>query len=277
MHGIGEFAHMAKVSVRTLRHYDEIGLLEPARVDPSSGYRSYAAAQLSDLHRILALKDAGLSLSEIRVALGEDSDAVVAMLRERLIESEAALDAERQRTERLRARLKLMTGEHPMATSAANPLDFDASIVVKPVDGHRLASATETASDFEADFGPIFGRLYPIIYGELARLGIVPGEPTVAFYDQLDDGQVLIAAGVPIPTDAVVDSDLIVVTELDRAERAATLVHRGSMATIDQSYLALDQWISDAGERPAGYSREIYHACPPNPDEWVTELQFVLA
>ena len=277
MHGIGEFAHMAKVSVRTLRHYDDIGLLEPARVDPSSGYRSYEAAQLADLHRILALKDAGLTLTEIRAALDDDADSVVAMLRERLMQSEAALDAERQRTERLRARLNLMSGEHPMADAAALPTNYDASIVVKPVDAHRLATASETAPDFEADFGPIFGRLYPVIYGELARLGIVPGEPTVAFYDQLDDGQVLIAAGVPIPADATVDSDLITVTELASAPRAATLVHRGSMATVDQTYLALDQWIADAGERPAGYSREIYHACPPDQNDWVTELQFVLA
>ena len=82
MHGIGEFAHMAKVSVRTLRHYDDIGLLEPARIEPSSGYRSYESVQLADLHRILALKDAGLSLTEIRVALDEDADTVVTMLRE---------------------------------------------------------------------------------------------------------------------------------------------------------------------------------------------------
>ena len=277
MHGIGEFASMAKVSGRTLRHYDDIGLLEPAWIDPSSGYRSYESAQLADLHRILALKDAGLSLSEIRVALEANADAVVAMLRERLVESEAALETERQRTERLRARLKLMSGEHPMPETTTNPINYDASIVVKPADGHRLASASATAPDFEADFGPIFGGLYPIIYGELARLGIIPGEPTVAFYDQLDDGKVLIAAGVPIAAAAEIESDLITVTELPAAARAATLVHRGSMATIEQTYLALDQWMADAGERPVGYSREIYHACPPDQDDWVTELQFVLA
>ena len=277
MHGIGEFAHMAKVSVRTLRHYDDIGLLEPAQIDPSSGYRSYESAQLADIHRILALKDAGLSLTEIRVALDEDADAVVAMLRERLVESEAALDAERQRTDRLRARLKLMSGDHPMAETAATPTNPDAAIVVKPLDAYLVAAASETAPDFEAEFAPIFARLYPLIYGELARLEIVPGGPTVAFYEPTDDGQVKIWAGVPIAADAAIDSDCVSRVEMPSAERGATLVHHGPMATVDQSYMTLDRWIADAGEAPAGFAREVYHACPPNQDDWVTELQFVLA
>ena len=277
MHGIGEFAHMAKVSVRTLRHYDDIGLLESARIAPSSGYRSYESVQLADLHRILALKDAGLSLTEIRVALDEDADTVVSMLRERLVESEAALDAERQRTDRLRARLKLMTGEHTMADQVAEPTTLDASIVVKPLEARGVAAASETVADFEVDFAPIFGRLYPMIYGELGRLGIVPGSPTVAFYRPTDDGQLEIWAGVTIAANTTIDSDVITLVELPAADRAATLVHHGPMTTVDQSYLALDRWIGDAGEVAAGYSREIYHACPPSQDDWVTELQFVLA
>jgi hypothetical protein len=46
MFSIGEFARLGGVSVRTLRHYDEIGLLRPATVDPDTGYRGYAAGQL---------------------------------------------------------------------------------------------------------------------------------------------------------------------------------------------------------------------------------------
>jgi DNA-binding transcriptional MerR regulator len=62
MFSIGEFARLGTVSVRTLRHYDEIGLLEPAKVDPETGYRSYSASQLGQLNRIIALKNLGSSL-----------------------------------------------------------------------------------------------------------------------------------------------------------------------------------------------------------------------
>jgi DNA-binding transcriptional MerR regulator len=69
---IGEFAHLGQVTVRTLRYYDEIGLLSPAHVDPWTGYRYYLQDQLSRLHRILTLKDLGLSLEQIGPLLDDD-------------------------------------------------------------------------------------------------------------------------------------------------------------------------------------------------------------
>ena len=66
MFTIGEFARLGGVSVRTLRHYDEIGLLRPATVDPDTGYRGYSADQLGRLNRIIALKELGLSLTQAR-------------------------------------------------------------------------------------------------------------------------------------------------------------------------------------------------------------------
>lgn len=62
---IGDFAQLARVSARVLRHYDRIGLLHPARVDESTGYRFYGAGQLADVNRIVALRDLGFGLAEI--------------------------------------------------------------------------------------------------------------------------------------------------------------------------------------------------------------------
>ena len=62
---IGEFSKLSRVSIRMLRHYDEIGLLIPAAVDALSGYRYYRADQLRTAARITALKDMGFSLSAI--------------------------------------------------------------------------------------------------------------------------------------------------------------------------------------------------------------------
>jgi DNA-binding transcriptional MerR regulator len=65
MFRIGEFARFTRVSVKMLRHYDEIGLLPPARVDAATGYRYYRAAQLTRLNRILLLRELGFGLDEI--------------------------------------------------------------------------------------------------------------------------------------------------------------------------------------------------------------------
>ena len=65
MFRIGEFSKLAMVSVRMLRHYDEIGLLPPNTVDPYTGYRYYSASQLAVIGRIQLLKEMGISLSQI--------------------------------------------------------------------------------------------------------------------------------------------------------------------------------------------------------------------
>ena len=62
---IGDFSKLSRISVKTLRYYDEMGLLKPVEVDPFTGYRLYEYSQLSTLNRILALKDLGFSLEEI--------------------------------------------------------------------------------------------------------------------------------------------------------------------------------------------------------------------
>ena len=72
---IGEFARHGRVSVRMLRHYDAIGLLRPARVDAASGYRFYEASQLAELNRVIALKDLGFTLEQVRTVLAEKVSA----------------------------------------------------------------------------------------------------------------------------------------------------------------------------------------------------------
>src|SRR5258708_13406071 len=63
---IGEFSTLSGVSRKTLRFYDEIGLLRPASVDSRTGYRHYRPQQLEELASILSLKSLGVSLADVR-------------------------------------------------------------------------------------------------------------------------------------------------------------------------------------------------------------------
>lgn len=65
MFRIGEFSKLARVSIRTLRHYDEIGLLVPDQVGPENGYQYYSAQQLSQIARIQLLREMGIGLQTI--------------------------------------------------------------------------------------------------------------------------------------------------------------------------------------------------------------------
>ena len=66
---IGEFSKIYQVSVKTLRHYDKIGILTPVRVDSFTGYRYYDVAQIDTMNYIGRLKRYGFSLDEIREIL----------------------------------------------------------------------------------------------------------------------------------------------------------------------------------------------------------------
>ncbi|MEM7092437.1 MAG: MerR family transcriptional regulator [Actinomycetota bacterium] len=271
MYGIGQFAQLAGVSVRTLRHYDDVGLLTPGEVDGQTGYRSYHASQLRLLNRILALKDLGFSLAEITSMLdaGIGDDELAGMLRLRQAEAQRRLADEERRLSRVAARITLLQG--------ATMSDVETSVVVKSLDAVRVAVVSEPAEGFDVDFGPIFGRLYPALFEELAHAGVAPAGPTYGLYDHRDDDRIDVIAGVVVASDARLDSTAVTIRDLPAVDRAATLVHAGSMGRIRQSYQVLDQWIQDAGERPVALSREVYLDCPPDQDDWVTELQFALA
>ena len=63
---IGEIARLFNLSVGTLRHYEQMGLLDPAHIDPASGYRYYGSRQLSTLNTISHLRVLDLPLTQIR-------------------------------------------------------------------------------------------------------------------------------------------------------------------------------------------------------------------
>ena len=71
---IGRFARLSGLSIGALRHYHELGLLVPARVDADTSYRSYAHAQLDDARLIARLRDLDVALPEIRAVIGADAD-----------------------------------------------------------------------------------------------------------------------------------------------------------------------------------------------------------
>ncbi len=140
MYSIGDFARIGRVSVRMLRHYDALGLLTPARVDPATGYRSYEAAQLSRLNRLVALKDLGFTLQQVREILGDKVGVAElhGMLRLRRAELEAQVLADGMRLRGVEARIRIIEKEGVMP----------AEVIVKPVPAVRVAELSAVAESF---------------------------------------------------------------------------------------------------------------------------------
>jgi DNA-binding transcriptional MerR regulator len=267
MFSIGDFASHGRVSVRMLRHYDAIGLLRPAHVDQVTGYRSYEAGQLPRLNRIVALKELGFTLQQVRSILDDkvSVEELRGMWRLRQAELQARIATDTARLAQVEARLRIIEREGAM------PAD---DVQVKRVPGVRVAELTATAVSFEPEsISPVIGPLYDELYGRLHRAGLAPAGPAIARYEDSPDGDgVLVHATVPVDADPGGDHDFAIV-DLPGVEQAATIVHRGSMDNVMPTIQTLAHWIDANGYRSAGYSRELYLECGDDRERWVTELQ----
>jgi DNA-binding transcriptional MerR regulator len=271
MFTIGEFARHGRVSVRMLRHYDATGLLRPARVEEASGYRRYTAGQLARLNRIIALKDLGFSLDQVREMLDEQVSAAQlrGMLRLRRAELQSRLTADAARLAQVEARLQIIEREGTM------PAD---DIQVKQIPAVRVAELTATAASLEpASITPVIQPLYEELGSRLGQAGVTPVGPAIAYYEDAPDGDgVVVHATLPVNAEPGGGHGFAIV-DLPAITRAATVVHRGSMDNVMSTIQVLARWIDDNGYRSSGYPREFYLECPADPAQWVTELQEPIA
>ncbi|WP_112240253.1 MerR family transcriptional regulator [Kribbella monticola] len=264
MFAIGDFARHGRVSVRMLRHYDAIGLLRPAHVDEATGYRSYEAAQLADLNRIVALKDLGFTLEQVRTMLADEISLVEvrAMLALRRAELEAEVAESAARLTQVESRL------HSIELGNEVP-----AVVLKDLPATRYVALEGVAEDFRPEqIGPVIRPLCAELGQRLpGATGVVPSGRLTCFYETSGD-QVRLQAAVPaaVPYDGELNGLSVVDTP---AVRAATLVHRGPIDEVLPAWQALARWIDDNGHRSSGPARELYLDCPEDPAQWVTELQ----
>ena len=263
MLSIGEFARLAGVSVRMLRHYDQLGLLRPQRVDPFSGYRSYGASQLDRANRLVALKDLGFTLEQVGRMLddGMSSSEVAALLRERRVELAAQIDADRQRLHEVETRLRSIEKENPMSEYTETALP-ELTIV-------QLSAKVDEMSQIEEEIGGMFERVGALIEASGAtRVG-----PGVAVYTTVDDG--MIAAAAEQIGDAPVPDGLerAVVPRHPRA--VSTRFDAADLSGIQAAWQALVAEIERRGLRFDGPAREIYEQTPYDGpgSRWIVDLQ----
>ncbi|MFJ6194531.1 MerR family transcriptional regulator [Micromonospora sp. NPDC092111] len=269
MFTIGDFARLGRVSVRMLRHYDRIGLLRPASVDPRTGYRHYRADQLHRLHRLLALKELGLTLTQVGAILDDAVDAAElrGMLRLRRAQLRQQVAADTARLAAVEARLRMIETEGRMTTE---------NVVLKALAPVRVAELTALARSYATpDIGPVIQPLYPELFRRLESAHIPPTGPTLAWYEPVegDDDTVRVHAGVTVDADPTRAGEVAIV-DLPAVSTAATIVHHGAMDEVETTMRVLAGWIEEHGWRATGHARELYlDYCPDEPEKGVTELQ----
>jgi len=264
---IGDFSKLSRVPVKTLRYYDEMGLLKPIAVDTFTGYRLFEYSQLSVLNRILALKDLGFSLEEIGRLLddGLSVEQMRGMLKLRETEARQRVHDEAERLERIRVLLRQIEQEDSMSK-------YD--VVIKSVDEIRVASVRGTVPT-----PPEQGPLWQELEEYLAMQHVHPTSACFTLYhdDEFKERDWDVEVCEPIDAD-LDESTHIKVRTLPALGTLASTIHNGPFVTIGEAYNAIGKWITDNGYRIVGPCRELYLHAPEdngqNDPDTVTEIQF---
>ena len=231
---IGEFARLGGVSIKALRIYAEIGLLQPASVNPHTRYRLYSRSQIPRLHRILMLKKAGLPLAQIGGHLCHRDEAALSRIRATLM----------SRVEEIRQQLSWLEAEIRAARNNASALP---PVVVKRAPEMRVLSlrrkidSYDLADDMLRDLArnaPLAARLVPgtVWHDCGARTKVVDCE---VFW--------VLNRGLSAPP-----------TSTLAAQTMASILHEGDESTVGGAYEAARRWIIDNRYEVAGPNREIY-------------------
>ena len=259
---IGDFSRATHMTVKMLRHYHQIGLLEPADVDPHTGYRRYTTAQLPTAQVIRRFRELEMPLEEIQGVLSADD---LATRNQRIASHLSRLEDELGRTQRAVASLRGLL--------APGPSDAPGGIVLRGVPAVAVAAISEVV-DAEDSVDWLQGALGEL-YGTLAAQNAAADGPSGGIFD--DDvfthhrgrATVFVPCSAPFRPVGRVAAVEIPATEL------AVITHAGPPAEVDRAYAALATYVSQHALAVAGPIREYYLTGPrdtPDTARWRTEI-----
>jgi DNA-binding transcriptional MerR regulator len=248
---IGDFAKMTHLSVKALRHYHDVGVLEPAQVDPWTGYRFYEPDQVPLAQVIRRFRELGMPLEEVKAVLQAPD---VAVRNEVIVAHLARMESQLAQTQAVVASLRSLL-ERPAAPVA---------VEYRSVPRARALAVRDVVT--EAEVQDWWVAAFTELYGVLAAAGVAPGGPGGALYAselfEVEKGEVV--AFVPVPgagSAALGGAGRAVVTDVPAAELAVAL-HQGAFADLDRTYGALGTYVAERELGVEGPIREYYLVAP---------------
>lgn len=263
LYKIGMFAQMNHITIKTLRFYEEQGLLLPAHVDGENGYRYYTMNQMADIQRITALKQAGFTLDDIKlINQGADTAYLLSSKKAALLKKIAELTSQ----------IAVIDGylSGPAGT-------LDAPVLIRTIPAVTVASMKKRIDSYDELFS-----LMPEMGAEMERLGCRCALPEYCFTHYLEPGfrdeHILIETCEAV-TEKKEDSALVKFRELPEIT-AACIFHKGSYSNFSESYAAILRFIEENGYKICGNIRENYIDGIWNKDreeDWLSEIQIPIS
>ena len=265
---IGEFSKLSRVSIRMLRHYDDIGLLPPAEIDRFTGYRYYSPDQLPVIGRITALKDMGFQLADIIKILEiyDDRESLDTWLARRHTELKEILEMVEYQMRLLDSARKRLRKEQNMSYNVS----------IKMIPERYAATVHMTIPRYEDE-----GIVWQILNKETGPLNIIPAEPCLVAAEYLDDEykekDVELLAWKTVKG-TYPDTEHVKFKTLPKVKVASCTV-KGGYEKMPDVYGAVISWVNANGYECTGPMFNIYHLSPHetnNPDEFVTEVCYAV-
>jgi DNA-binding transcriptional MerR regulator len=260
---IGDFSRATHMTVKTLRHYHQIGLLEPAEVDPHTGYRSYATGQIPTAQVIRRFRGLGMPLEEIQGMLSAPD---LRTRNERITAHLGRLEHDLGRTQSAVTSLRDLL-------AAPAPDDAHARIGLRGVPAVPAAAITGTVSA-EESVTWLQGALGEL-HATLAASNVPTGGPAGGIYtsqvftQHRGEVTIFVPCAEPVRPMGRVTSLAIPATEL------AVIEHHGPPADVDRAYGTLAAYVSRHALAVDGPIREYYlvgQRDTPDPSHWRTEI-----
>lgn len=259
LYKIGMFAAMNHVTVKTLRFYEEQGLLMPAVINQENGYRYYTLSQMAVLHQITALKMAGFTLEEIaHIHSGADEEAVLRKKKSELIAKIADLTRQIAVVDGYLSKKK---------TGLSHP------VLIKTIPETTVAAMRVRIESYDSlfDVMPEMGTL-------MEKAGCECALPEYCFTNYLEPGykdEDILVEICEAVTGAKQEIGGLYFRTLPEIQ-AACIYHKGSYGTLSESYESVLKYFEENGYEIAGAIRESYIDGVWNQDEesgWLTEIQ----
>lgn len=268
MFKIGEFSKLTQVSIRMLRYYDEMGLLKPAEIDKFTNYRLYASEQISDLNKIVFLRDLGFQVSEIRLALSQWNNVYISQLLDhKRLEVEHTIQSEQDKLSKIQLAKRDIQKEK---------IKIHYNVSIKAIPSYQVFSLRRVVSDYYAE-----GSLWKEMADFANKNHIPVSDNTFTIYHDMDyrekDVDIEICAPV-IQMGENADGFTYRNTE-PVPVMACTMVY-GPFENIADAFVSFAEWIGEHSQyKMTGQSRQIVHRGPWNeeiPDKYLTEIQIPL-
>ncbi len=258
---IGDFSKATHLTVKTLRHYHQLGLLEPAEVDPHTGYRRYTTDQLPTAQVIRRFRGLGMPLEEIQAVLTAADPQVRS---ERIAAHLRRLEDELGRTQRAVAALRDLLTPAPEAPPG---------IALRRVPATPAAAITEVVD--AADIGPWLQGALGELHATLAAQEVPSSGPAggvfadEVFTEHHGRSTVFVPAGAPVRPVGRVTPLVVPAPEL------AIITHAGRPEVIDRAYAELASYVARHALAVDGPIREYYLVGGQDTsdlDRWRTEI-----